>query len=123
MNSFHIISLQLFLSLGINNIRVEISSLPMIGPPKTIFPDGSTMPDFSVILDVNVVLKVTNYFHQMLPVGIGLGELENEISGMETLLPPTVAMPTHVTMTECVGVLFNEKPDDVDVAPRRGCTP
>ena len=59
-----------------------------------------------------------NYFHQIcLPVGIGLGELENEISGMETLLPPTVTMPTHGTMSECMGVLFNEKLDDVDVAP------
>ena len=111
MNSFHIISLQLFLSsLGINNIRVEISSLPTctIGPSKTIFPDGSTVPDFSIILDVNVVLKL---------VGIGLGERENEIPGKDTLLPPTVAMPTHDTMAEGVGVLFDEKPDDVDVAP------
>ena len=53
----------------------------------------------------------------MLPVGIGLGERENEIPGKDTLLPPTVAMPTHGTMAEGVGVLFNEKPDDVDVAP------
>ena len=104
MNSFRIVSLQLFLSPGINNIRVEISSLPTctIGPSKIIFPDGSTVLDFSIILDVNVV---------------GLGERENEIPGKDTLLPPTVAMPTHGKMAEGVGVLFNEKPDNVDVAP------
>ena len=47
--------------LEINHIHVETDTLPTIGPPEIVFPDGTAVPDLTIIVQVYVVFVIVDH--------------------------------------------------------------